>query len=80
MGKLTSNQIIEFRLIGVLDKNLTEKDIKMSLFEAQLKYEVNSKGLSRLSIVSLNVDNPAKESPNRWIRYLTISNNTSVRF
>ena len=66
--------------MGVLEKNLTEKDIKRSLFEAILKYEVNSKEISWLNVLSLNIDNPAKDSPNRWIWYLTTSNNTSIRF
>jgi hypothetical protein len=56
--------IMEFRLNGVIDRNYTEKEIRRALFEAILKYEVNSKELSTLTVNSVNVDNPAKESPN----------------
>lgn len=80
IGRLQGNQVLEFRINGVLERNLTEKEIRRSLFEAVLKYEVNSKELSRLGVASLNIDNPGKESPSRWIRYLTISSNTAIRF
>ena len=77
---MAGNAVMEFRLNGVIDKNYTEKEIRRALFETILKYEVKSKELSALTVNSVNIDNPAKESPNWWIRYLTISNNTTIRF